>query len=189
MPPGSQIFIIILLAIRTWGVARQAAGINNDRPLDIEQFASDFTKASLTRFYQDVIRFSCRHPAMHSPEIDIIHALGNNRVIAFTRSAGTGQLPVIASLRNEPFLDGYVIQTDPSRLPDGSWREVSNSDASLFGGHDIGIFGGDVPATGGRIQIRIPQNDFWFFKRFEIFGLQKNANGTGMRLFLQKKIG
>jgi 1,4-alpha-glucan branching enzyme len=94
-----------------------------------------------------------------------VHALGVNRVIAFTRSAGTDRLLVIASLRNEPFLDGYVIQTDLSRLPDGSWREVFNSDASLYGGHDIGNFGTDVPAIGGRIQVRISANGFLIFQK------------------------
>jgi len=74
----------------------------------------------LFRFYQDVIRLSRRHAAARSQEIDIIHALGSNRVIAFTRSAGSDKLLLVASLRNQPFLDGYVIQTDPSRLPDGS---------------------------------------------------------------------
>jgi 1,4-alpha-glucan branching enzyme len=103
--------------------------------------------------------------ATRSQEIDIIHAIGNNRVIAFTRFAGTDQLLIVASLRNEPFLDGYVIQTDLSRLPDGLWREVFNSDASLYGGHDIGNFGADVPATGGRIQVRIPQNGFLVFQK------------------------
>jgi 1,4-alpha-glucan branching enzyme len=121
--------------------------------------------AKMYRFYQDLIRFSRRHPATRSQEIDIIHAIGNNRVIAFTRFAGTDQLLIVASLRNEPFLDGYVIQTDPSRLPDGLWREVFNSDASLYGGHDIGNFGADVPATGGRIQVRIPQNGFLVFQK------------------------
>jgi hypothetical protein len=47
--------------------------------------------------------------------------------IAFTRAAGGDQLFIIASLRNEPFLDGYIVQTDPSRLPNGSWREVFNN--------------------------------------------------------------
>jgi 1,4-alpha-glucan branching enzyme len=121
--------------------------------------------ARMFRFYQDAIQFSRRHPATRSTEIDIVHALGVNRVIAFARSAGTDKLLVIASLCNQPFLDGYVIQTDLSRLPDGLWREVFNSDASLYGGHDIGNFGADVPAAGGRFQIRVPANGFLIFQK------------------------
>ena len=60
-----------------------------------------------------------RRPATRSRETDIIYAIGADRLIAFTRSAGTDQLLVIACLRDQPFHDGYAIRTDPSRLPDG----------------------------------------------------------------------
>ncbi|MGC2201387.1 MAG: hypothetical protein WA633_14745 [Stellaceae bacterium] len=75
--------------------------------------------ARLFLFYQDAIHFSRRHTAARSQEIDIIHVLGGNRVIAFTRFAGNDKLLVVACLRNEPFSDGYVIQTEGSRLADG----------------------------------------------------------------------
>ena len=105
--------------------------------------------ARLFRFYQDLIRFSRRHPATRSQAIDVVHALGATRVIAFTRAAGGDQLFVVASLHNEPFLDGYIVQTDPSRLLDGSWREVFNSDAAIYGGSNVGNFGADVPCSRG----------------------------------------
>jgi 1,4-alpha-glucan branching enzyme len=121
--------------------------------------------ATLFRFYQDAIRFSRHHPTTRSQAIDIIHALGVNRVIAFTRFAGNDRLLVVASLCNQPFLDGYIIQTDSSRLPDGLWREVFNSDAAIYGGNNIGNFGADVPAAGGRFQIRIPANGLLVFQK------------------------
>jgi 1,4-alpha-glucan branching enzyme len=114
--------------------------------------------ARLFRYYQDVIGFSRSHPATRSQAIDIIHAIGANRLIAFTRVAGADHLLVIASLRNQPFLDGYVIQTDPSRLPDGLWRELFNSDATAYGGQGLGNFGSDIPASGGRFQALVPAN-------------------------------
>ena len=121
--------------------------------------------ARLFRFYQDLIRFSRSRDATRSQEIDIIHVIGGNRLIAFTRSAGTQKLLIVASLRNQPFLDGYVIQTDAWRLPDGSWRETFNSDAREYGGAGIGNFGADVPATGGRIQVRVPANGLLIFQK------------------------
>jgi len=121
--------------------------------------------AKLFRFYQDLIRFSRRHPATRAHAIDVVHVLGATRVIAFTRSAGSDQLLVVASLRNQPFLDGYVIETDASRLPDGAWREVFNSDADLYGGFSVGNFGADVPAAGGRFQARIPACGFLVFQK------------------------
>ncbi|HEY1858985.1 MAG TPA: alpha-amylase family glycosyl hydrolase, partial [Gemmataceae bacterium] len=65
--------------------------------------------ATMFRFYQDLIHLSRRHAAARSPEIDILHVHGANRLIAFTRSAGADSLLVVACLRNQPFLDGYVI--------------------------------------------------------------------------------
>jgi len=113
--------------------------------------------ANLFRFYQDAIRFSGRHVAIRSQDIDIIHANGDARVIAFTRLAGTDNLLFVASLNNQPFGD-YVIQSDPARLPDGAWRESFNSDAAIYGGSNVGNAGADLPVTNGRIQLFLPAN-------------------------------
>ena len=121
--------------------------------------------AKLFSFYQDVIHFSRHHPATRSPDIDVIHVIGGNRLIAFTRSAGSDKLLIVACLRNQPFLDGYVIQTDPWRLQDGPWREVFNSDAPAYGGRGIGNFGANVPAVGGRFQMRVPANGLLIFQK------------------------
>jgi len=123
------------------------------------------TGAKLFRFYQDIIHFSRNHPAIRSQQIDIIHVMGANRLIAFTRLTETDNLLVVTSLRNQPFLDGYVIQTDASRLPDGAWHEVFNSDADIYGGNNIGNFGADVPVSGGRIQVRVPANGLVIFQK------------------------
>ena len=121
--------------------------------------------ARLFRFYQDLIRFSRRHPATRAQTIDVVHVLGATRVIAFTRAAGSDRLLVVASLYNQPFLDGYVIQTDPLRLPDGAWREVFNSDAGIYGGNNVGNFGADVPAARGRFEARVPAAGFVVFQK------------------------
>ena len=86
-------------------------------------------------------------------------------MIAFTRAAGRDRLLVVASLYNQPFLDGYVIQTDPLRLPDGAWREVFNSDAGIYGGNNVGNFGADVPAARGRFEARVPAAGFVVFQK------------------------
>src|SRR5215813_7566852 len=100
----------------------------------------------------------CQLWALLFKRINPLFILRFHRVIAFTRSAGSDKLLLVASLRNQPFLDGYIIQTDAARLPDGVWREVFNSDAALYGGQNIGNFGTDIPVTNGRLQIRIPAN-------------------------------
>jgi 1,4-alpha-glucan branching enzyme len=117
------------------------------------------------RFYQDLIRLRRANSAVRSRFIDIVHVNGSGRVIAFTRSAGQSQVLVVASLNNRPFLDGYVIETDPGRLPSGPWQETFNSDSSLYGGNNIGNFGVAVPAEAGRLQLRIPANGFLVLQR------------------------
>jgi len=114
--------------------------------------------AKMFRFYQDMLRLSQAHPALRSHGIDIIHAQNDTRVIAFTRRQGGNVFLVLASLNNHPFLDGYVVQADPDRLPAGLWQEILNSDAALYGGGDIGNFGAAIPVAGGRIQLRVPAN-------------------------------
>jgi 1,4-alpha-glucan branching enzyme len=113
--------------------------------------------AKMFRFYQDAIRFSRRHVAVRVQTIDIVNVNGEGRVIAFRRSAGTDELLVVASLSNHD-CDEYVITTEEWRLPDGTWREVFNSDAGLFGGRNVGNMGAGLLATNGRLSLRLPAN-------------------------------
>ena len=51
--------------------------------------------------------------------------------------AAAGEQPSCSSSRASTTtrsLDGYVIQTEPDRLPAGRWQEIFNSDAGLYGG-------------------------------------------------------
>lgn len=110
------------------------------------------------RYFQDLIRLSRDSRAIRSHNIDIVHASNPNRVLAFTRNNGASEVLVVASLNNSAFENGYVIQTDGRRLAQGVWREVFNSDSSLYGGDDIGNFSTAIPASHGRIELRLPAN-------------------------------
>ncbi|HEX8274736.1 MAG TPA: alpha-amylase family glycosyl hydrolase [Longimicrobiaceae bacterium] len=116
--------------------------------------------ARMYRFYRELIALRRAHPGIRSHEIDVVHTWDPSRVIAFTRREPGSELLVAASLNNRPFADGYVVQTDPARLPAGSWREVFNSDSSAYGGSDVGNFGAAIPAWDGRIELRLPANGF-----------------------------
>jgi 1,4-alpha-glucan branching enzyme len=120
--------------------------------------------ANLFRFYQDAIRFSRRHSAVRAQTIDIVHVNDDARVIAFTRFAGSDQLLVVASLNNNSFSE-YLVQTESWRLPDGTWREVFNSDAALYGGNNVGNAGAGLPVADGSIQITLPANGFVVFEK------------------------
>jgi 1,4-alpha-glucan branching enzyme len=117
----------------------------------------------LFRFYQDLIAFVTANPATRSTTLDVIYVHNENRVIAFTRTAPTQQLLVVANLNDTPFQQGYVIATDPSRLASGGWQEVFNSDAAIYGGANIGNAGATLQAAGGQINALIPAHGFTIF--------------------------
>lgn len=117
----------------------------------------------LFRFYQDIIQFRLSHPGLRSHEIDIIHVHNANRVIAFRRWDESEELLIVASLNNYPFGSGYTIES--SRLGDGRWREIFNSDAELYGGNNVGNSGATIPSLHGRIHVVIPANGFVVFQK------------------------
>lgn len=112
----------------------------------------------LFQFYQDIIQLRHSHSGLRSHWIDIIHVHNANRVIAFRRWDATEELLVVASLNNHPFGSGYIIEN--SRLGDGQWREIFNSDAQIYGGDNVGNFGEMIPSLNGHIHVVIPANGF-----------------------------
>ena len=134
----------------------------NDFFVHKEDLIGDRTSSGqfLFRFYQDMIRLVTSSPAARSTAIDVIHVHNDNRVIAFTRSASNQQLLVLASLNDAPFDHGYFISTDSSRLPAGGWREIFNSDATIYGGNNVGNSGATLQANGGQINAIIPAHGF-----------------------------
>jgi 1,4-alpha-glucan branching enzyme len=58
-----------------------------------------------------------------------------NRVLAFLRSDGYELILVVATVANPPRPSGMFIH-HPS-LGDGSWREIFNSDAAVYGDDNV----------------------------------------------------
>ncbi|MFO1154042.1 MAG: alpha-amylase family glycosyl hydrolase [Rhodospirillales bacterium] len=118
--------------------------------------------AQLFRFYQDVIRLRLGRPALRSPNIEILHVHDGNRLIAFRRWDRTGEFIVVASLSNWAFSSGYQIRD--SRIIDGDWREVLNSDAAAYGGGGQ-IAEETVVSSGGSISPHIAANSIIVLQR------------------------
>jgi 1,4-alpha-glucan branching enzyme len=116
--------------------------------------------ATLFRFYQDMIRFRMTHPTTRTHALRVIYTHDQNRVMAFVREEPGEQLLVVGSLANSAFADGYLIRGDPSSFPDGSWKEVFNSDSLSYGGENVGNFGSTISSSAGTIQMRIPACGF-----------------------------
>jgi 1,4-alpha-glucan branching enzyme len=119
----------------------------------------------LFTFYQSLIGFLIKMPAARSRALDVIYRHNDNRIIAFTRTAPGQLLLVIASLNDRPFPNGYVIGTDPGRLPVGGWQEIFNSDSNAYGGSNVGNGGATLPVTNGQIDAVVPANGFVVFEK------------------------
>ena len=114
------------------------------------------------RFYQELIRLRLAHPALRSRNIDVLHTHDANRVLAFRRWEAGDELMVIASLNNGAFVGGYRIQS--SRIADGRWREIFNSDTAGYSGS--GLVDADLIASaGGVFSARLPANSVLVFQR------------------------
>lgn len=128
---------------------------------DFLNFREDFPAlrqgagAQLFRFYQDVIRLRETRPALRSPNIEILHTHDTNRFLAFRRVDPTGDFIVVATLSNWSFSAGYQIRD--SRIPDASWEEVLNSDATQYGGAGM-VNAAPLQSTGGVINPRVQAN-------------------------------
>jgi 1,4-alpha-glucan branching enzyme len=114
----------------------------------------------LFRFYQDLIKLVTSAAAARSRTLDVIYTHNDNRVIGFVRSAPSQKLLVLASLNDAAFASGYVVGTDASRLDDGGWQEIFNSDAASYGGDNMGNGGATLQVNGGQINAVIPAHGF-----------------------------
>jgi 1,4-alpha-glucan branching enzyme len=118
----------------------------------------------LFTFYSDLIRLRLDNPALRSSAIDVLHVHDANRVLAWRRWGQGDDFLVLASLNNRPFRDGYIVSN--SRLADGDWKEVFNSDSTKYGGDNIGNFASDaIPSRGSALRAVIPANGFVVLKR------------------------
>lgn len=112
----------------------------------------------LFKFYQDLIRFRLNHSGLRSHNIDIIHVHNANRVIVFKRWDETEEFLVVASLNNSPFAKGYMLEN--YRIPNGTWREMFNSDLKSYGGNNLSNLGANITSNNGNISIVVPANGF-----------------------------
>jgi 1,4-alpha-glucan branching enzyme len=117
----------------------------------------------LFRFYQDLIRLRLDRGGLRSHNISVIYVHNANRIIAFRRWQDAEEFLIVGSLNNTAFGAGYTIGS--SQLNHDRWREVFNSDASIYGGDNVGNSGANISANNDRIQVVIPANGFVVFQQ------------------------
>ncbi|RCS42043.1 alpha-amylase [Bremerella cremea] len=116
---------------------------------------------SLYRFYSDVNKLRLDHPALRSRNIDIVHVRNDTRVVVFRRWKGDRSFLIFASLADQPYANGYIVNN--SRIESGPWREVFNSDSFDYGGDNVGNGGQTLWCDNGRIEAVVPFNGFVVF--------------------------
>jgi 1,4-alpha-glucan branching enzyme len=101
--------------------------------------------AGIARWIGDLNSAYRRYPALHARDCDpvgfhwIIGDDRDNGVIAFERVGGDGDPPVIFAMTTTPVpREGYRLGTSRP----GFWREILNSDATIYGGSGVGNRGG-----------------------------------------------
>jgi 1,4-alpha-glucan branching enzyme len=119
--------------------------------------------ARLFQYYQELIRLRLAHTGLRSRALEVLHVHNDNRVIAFRRWDDAGEFLVVASFNNQPFSNGYEL--DSPQLDSGGWREIFNSDADHFGGGNVGNGGATLNPDGGRLNVVLPARGLVVFHR------------------------
>ena len=117
---------------------------NHDAELEWWLLGSDDRHGGLQRWVEDLNRLYRAEPALHSIDFDpagfewVDGADSQASVLSYLRKAGDkGTLLVVANFTPVP-RDDYLVGVPKA----GRWRELLNSDATLYGGSGIGNQGG-----------------------------------------------
>lgn len=94
--------------------------------------------------YQDLVSLRSSSPAFAADaKAERVYTHNGDKVMALKRSAGDEQFVVVSNFSDRQ-KDGYSVG-----LPEGQWKEVFNSDALAYGGHNVGNGGATVKGGQG----------------------------------------
>lgn len=149
-------------------MGEEIASINPMPYQDFRSYRDDFPTAvagdgsRLFAFYQTLIRFRLGTPALCSRDVELLYTSDADRVIVFLRREGGQACLVVASLNNHAFDQGYWVPT--ADLGKAAWKELLNSDATVFGGNNVGNGGATLSSTLQGIRVVVPANGVLVFK-------------------------
>jgi 1,4-alpha-glucan branching enzyme len=111
----------------------------------------------LFRFYRDLIRFRRRHHTFTTPNIEIVMAHNEDRLLVFRRWKGPENYLVIATLSDTGFAGGY--QASAASIPGGRWREIFSSDLEVYDGNGV-TNEQEIETQPGSIELKLPARGF-----------------------------
>jgi len=122
--------------------------------------------SQLFRYYRDLIRLRRRHSTFATPNLDIVLAHNQDRVIAFHRYKGPEHYLVVATLSDRGWPDGYALVAPG--LAAGRWREIFSSDSTWYGGSGVSNVGELETAPdedGTRLVVKLAARAFVVLRR------------------------
>jgi len=119
--------------------------------------------ARLFHFYAEINRLRRKYATLRSRSIDILEVNDANRVLLFRRTDAQGDFLVAASVNDDSFDHGYLFRS--GLLPDASWHEIFNSNATEFGGDNLGNSGGVRQSHNSEFECVLPRNSVVVFQR------------------------
>jgi 1,4-alpha-glucan branching enzyme len=111
----------------------------------------------LFRFYADVIRLRRRHRALSTANIEIMKVHNADRVLAFHRWRGPEHYLVVSTLSDTGFPDGYAVNVPTDAQ--GRWRQIFNSDETIYGGDGAAVEG-ELVVNDGELLVKLPARGF-----------------------------
>lgn len=111
----------------------------------------------LFRFYRDLIRLRRRHHTFATPNLEVVLAHNEHRLLAFHRWKGPENYLVVATLSNAGWPNGYELR-GPA-IATGRWREIFTSDAPEYGGAGV-TNAQELEAKDGAMLVRVPARGF-----------------------------
>ena len=129
-------------------------GDNYDHRLDWQQIG-DSIGAPMQQMVRDVNNLRWAHPGLRSAAGNVVHVDYQNQVVAFTRYDMDGDvLLVVVNAGNGQWgSSDYGVNMGGES---GSWTEIFNSQAPVYGGvNTVGNFGYGVPVVDGLLSINL----------------------------------
>ena len=129
-------------------------GPGYDNRLDWLRIGDDLG-APMQRMVTDVNNLRWNHPALRSPAGEITHTDFTNNVVAFKRWNNAGDVLLIVVNASDGQWDNtqYAVGLDGDT---GTWREIFNSQAPLYGGvNTVGNPGYVLGTTNGQLWINL----------------------------------
>lgn len=141
-------------------------GVNYDHRFDWSQIG-DSLGAPMQQMVRDVNTLRWAHAGLRSAAGFVVHSDAENGVVAFKRYDLNGDVLLVVAHAGDGQWDGnqYAVNLAGDT---GTWSEVFNSQAPLYGGiGTVGNFGMQLQAANGQIGINLPSWGVLVFSKIQ----------------------